>query len=72
MQKAITVRHKEEIMNMFMGLTALNGVSANDVLRQCIEEYVEHNRKDALMKLSGEKQGTEKADAGTNTAVKKR
>jgi hypothetical protein len=51
-QKGITVRHNEDVINTFMGLSALNGTNAAEVLRGLIEQYIAKHRGAAAKKLT--------------------
>lgn len=51
-QKGITVRHDEDVINTFMGLSALNGANAAEVLRAFIERYINENKNAAAKRLS--------------------
>jgi hypothetical protein len=51
-QKGITVRHDEDIINTFMGLSTLNGTNAAEVLRGCIERYINDHKDAAAKRLS--------------------
>jgi hypothetical protein len=51
-QKGLTVRHDADVMNTFMGLCALNGSSAAEVLRNFINDYVDSHKDAAAKKLS--------------------
>jgi hypothetical protein len=51
-QKGITVRHDENVINTFMGLSALNGTNAAEVLRGYIEQYIDDHKDAAAKKLS--------------------
>ena len=57
LQKGITVRHEEEIVNLFMGLAAMNGTTGTDILRRSMEDYIEKNRGAGAEKLSGKAKG---------------
>ena len=72
MQKGITVRHEEEIVNLFMGLAAMNGKTGTDILRRSMEEYIEKHRGAGAEKLSGKgkvKGETVTANAETREAM---
>jgi hypothetical protein len=50
-QKGITVRADEETINKFMGMTAMIGSNASEVLRLYIEQYVKENSAATIKKL---------------------
>ena len=54
-QKGITVRADADTIDKFMGMTAMIGSNASEVLRQFIEQYVKDNSEMIIKKLSSDK-----------------